>query len=80
MTKKHFEALAKALKDSKPFGVPGGSTQGINQWVEDCKIVGAVCCRFNPNLDYIQFLEDCGARLNDSIPTTLSVLVVAANP
>lgn len=47
MTRKHFEALAKALKDAE-------ATEDM------CWAIANVCARFNSNFDRVRFLVACG--------------------
>jgi len=59
MTRKHFEALAAALKDRKPMGTIPYTT---DQWELDCEGMASVCARFNPNFDRARFLKACGVE------------------
>jgi hypothetical protein len=58
MTKKHFKALAEALKAAKPEG------QGLAElkiWERTCKeIADSVCAPANPRFDRYRFLCACG--------------------
>lgn len=49
MSKKHFTALADALRGTKP--TRGMSTGCIDQWEADVDAVARVCTRFNPAFD-----------------------------
>lgn len=60
MTKKHFEALAAALKAEQP-----GTNWDPNKHVQyrlDVRAVADVCARFNPNFDRARFLKACGVE------------------
>lgn len=61
MTKKHFEALAAALKDAS-FMIPVGNRTADSQHIYDAKAVAGVCARFNPNFDRARFLAACGVE------------------
>lgn len=59
MTRKHFEAIAKALKDSRPLS----GTQGQRNTWEQCAVnLAGVCREGNPRFDTARFLEACGAH------------------
>lgn len=58
MSKKHFEALAAALKAMQPHL----TEELIYQWELDCDAVADVCARFNPNFDRARFLTACGVE------------------
>ena len=60
LTKKHFEALAAALKDRMPVE-PRTSNVGT-QWYWDVQAMTDVCARFNPNFDRVRFLKACGVE------------------
>lgn len=68
MTRKHFEALAAALKDSKPeptqychhTSPPGPQ---LEQWRADVRAIAAVCIAHNPRFD-TRFFEACGYELS----------------
>ena len=60
MTRKHFEALAAALRNSHIEGDPSY----IDQWIVDCQAVAEICARFNPNFDRARFLAACGVQEN----------------
>ena len=56
MTKKHFTALAEALRFERP------SKRSVNkmvQWKLGCKAVADVCKRYNSNFDYDKFIKAC---------------------
>ena len=56
MSKKHFQALAEALKSARALGNPLTDVQ----WMCDVKGVANVCARFNPLFDRAKFLKACG--------------------
>ena len=47
MTRKHFRALAEALKESKAS-------------LATCQSIARTISQFNANFDYVKFLEACG--------------------
>ena len=51
MSKKHFIALADALRASKPpvTGVPVADFALLSQWQEDCRRIAGVCKSENYN-------------------------------
>lgn len=57
MTKKHFEALARALQSSRP---PANSPDS-SQWHRDVRCVGQALAEFNKRFDYTRFLNACYA-------------------
>lgn len=59
MTKKHFEALAQALKSERPS--VSWSNKYI-QWCQDVKAVADVCGEFDDAFDFEWFYEACGAK------------------
>lgn len=58
MTRKHFQALADALRASKP-GDPVESAFYI-QWVTDVLAVASVCKAASPDFKPERFLAACG--------------------
>ena len=71
MSKKHFIALAKALKASKPRPVPTdkcGETHKLvfskwmEQWEQDVKAVANVCGDCNNNFNWDTFMVACDFR------------------
>lgn len=59
MSRKHFKALADALKDEKP-----GDNWNPNkrvQWEIDVKAIANTCARFNDRFNSSRFLAACGA-------------------
>ena len=66
MTRKHFKALADALKNSHPAQSPG-YVHGSPESARDCRVwagtvenVAYACRSFNPNFDRARFLTACG--------------------
>lgn len=63
MTKKHFDALAAALKEARlAFALPIGVETAETQSHRDILMVASVCARFNPNFDRARFLTACGVE------------------
>jgi hypothetical protein len=71
MTKKHFEALAAALKATSPDRHDEECTrvndrmaraECVCQWQQDVDALADVCARFNPNFDRARFLAACGVE------------------
>jgi hypothetical protein len=59
MSKKHFETIAAALANSKPFfGSP--SNRRYEQWQRDVLAMADVCSEFNNNFNRSRFLSACG--------------------
>ena len=61
MSKKHFEALAAALRASQPNSDDHGGSL-LTQWQLDVDVVTEACARFNPNFDRARFLAACGVE------------------
>ena len=61
MTKKHFVALAAALREAG-YSYPIGITTPETQHKRDILAITAVCARFNPNFDRDRFLAACGVE------------------
>jgi hypothetical protein len=59
MTRKHFKALAQALKSERP-SVDWGNKH--LQWTQDVKAIAEVCAKFNEDFDFNRFFEACGAK------------------
>jgi hypothetical protein len=59
MTRKHFEALAQALKSERPSV---GWTNKYIQWAQDVKAIADVCADFNGAFDHDRFFVACGAK------------------
>jgi hypothetical protein len=58
MSRKHFRALADALKAEKP-----GDNWSANkhvQWALDVKAIANTCAQFNSNFKRSRFLTACG--------------------
>jgi hypothetical protein len=62
MSRKHFIALAAALKAEKPGG--NWCANKHVQWALDVKAIANTCARFNNNFKRERFLTACG--LEDS--------------
>lgn len=58
MTKKHFEALAKALQREKPVSKAGADV--FMQWQEDLRAVAQVCLSFNSRFSVTKFYAAVG--------------------
>jgi len=61
MTKKHFEALADALRLSRPDAVLRGCENGYDEaqaetWLDVRRCIADVCARFNPGFDRERFI------------------------
>lgn len=56
MTRKHFAAIADALKQSRPAAGP----HQRRQWLADCHTICATLKQFNPDFNRSRFLEACG--------------------
>jgi hypothetical protein len=57
MTKKHFEAIARAMKENEP------RSEWLNkrlQWRNDCRELSRVFRQFNPLFNSVRFLQACG--------------------
>lgn len=59
MTRKHFKALAQALKSERPIV---GWTNKYVQWAQDVKALAEACAEFNENFDFERFYVACGAK------------------
>jgi hypothetical protein len=59
MTRKHFEALAAALKNSKPTFPDHLATV---QWKNDVSAIADACATINPNFDKDRFKAVCGLK------------------
>ena len=59
MTKKHFKAIAEALKDMKPSYTMLDCPE-FQQWQRDVVAMERVCSKFNPNFNNLRFLAACG--------------------
>ena len=60
MTKKHFEALAAALKAEKP-GLHWDPNKHV-QWDNDVAAIASVCADFNGAFDRARFYKACGVQ------------------
>ncbi len=61
MTKKHFEALAAALRENR--FLPDNEAANV-QWERCVEAVAAVGADFNPRFDRARFLAACGMEPN----------------
>ena len=57
MTRKHFKALAEALKNVQPAEI--NSPIG-RQWERDTNVIAEVLARFNSRFDQQRFVKACG--------------------
>ena len=57
MTRKHFEAIAAMLAESKPIWV--GKAQSRIQWEADCNAMADVCQSFNSRFNKETFIKAC---------------------
>ena len=60
MTRKHFTALAEALKRERPNGCVASSVQ----WIAEVRAIADVCRSFNPGFDRERFYAACGFQEN----------------
>ena len=58
MTRKHFNAIADALR----FSRPDFSTVAHEQWEKDCSAMADACRSFNGQFDRGRFLRACGVE------------------
>jgi hypothetical protein len=64
MSKKHFIALAEALRNTRPsepedpMSRDDGYLCAKAQWNRDVRVVADVC-NYNPQFDYQRFLDRC---------------------
>lgn len=56
MQKRHFEALARMLAQSKPIDAKPGSLD-YEQWTVDVSAVADACAQFNPLFDRERFFD-----------------------
>lgn len=60
ITRKHMQALAYALHETKPIHVKGTPTDiSAPQWVRDVTAVATVLAQNNPNFDKERFVRAC---------------------
>jgi hypothetical protein len=57
MTKKHFKALAEALKNLRP---EDKDSAAFHMWKHSCAAVADTCRTANPRFDRARFYEACG--------------------
>ena len=62
MTRKHFEALARALRWSRPPGGILNGTEEMKVWTECVLQTAAVCADSNPAFDFNRFQDACMGR------------------
>ena len=65
MTKMHFNALAKALTETKRLAHAHPVNESfpyIYQWEADVRAIASVCRDFNDQFDYDRFLLACGIQ------------------
>ena len=58
MTRKHFQALAEALRATMPSVID--SPEHHHQWQQDVLEIELVCARMNPAFDPSKFRAACG--------------------
>lgn len=62
MTRKHFEALARALSKTRPpTNRLDGNREALRLWTEMVSEVASVCASTNSNFRRSTFLEACGS-------------------
>lgn len=59
MTRKHFQALADALKFAHPGLTDRDTPEARATWAEACREVAGVCRSENPRFDRHKFLNAC---------------------
>jgi hypothetical protein len=68
MTRKHFKAIADAMRDTKPqFHNLTQETafwraEILKQWETDCTTLARTLRQFNPLFDKDKFLDACGVK------------------
>jgi len=60
MSKKHFDALAAALRSAFAHEPQGGITRA--QWERDVHAIADACAAASPRFDRARFIRACGAR------------------
>lgn len=60
MTRKHFRAIAEALRESHPgFEVSHEANVQLRQWRCTVVCIAKVCASFNPAFDRGRFVDAC---------------------
>ncbi len=59
MQKRHYEAIAAAVREARTYGVAPGAA-GMADTVADC--LADKLAQFNPNFDRVRFLRACGVE------------------
>lgn len=62
MTRKHFIALAYALRYTKPDVSNPDDLEAYIQWEKVCCAVGEACRKFNANFNFTKFIDACEGR------------------
>ena len=70
MSRKHFEALAAALRSNAPS--PESDSHEAELFESIVKAVAGVCERFNPRFDRERFERACGLTMARSFRESLS--------
>lgn len=68
MTRMHFEALALALKESKPEAtdISNSRARAILQWRADVRAIASVLIAHNPRFD-TRFYAACGYETTEGV-------------
>lgn len=59
-SKRHYEALAAAMRDAKPAGQSEDEDAAETQWITDVEEIASVFMADNPKFDSTKFLKACG--------------------